>query len=459
MVALTGRLPLEQRLHQFVDELRARGVPVSIVERVDAMRAVATTDLAHPTRLHTELGATLVKNAEHLAVFDEVFHLFFRTAAPGRTTTPDPVPDLADAVHTVLETGDAALARRVAQDAVTRFARIEPGRRVAGVLYERWTLDGLELDDAVERAGDGNVEGVGGSGGGGSGGGGGPAGPSPAARNAELLRQQVVAVIRERMVADRGPADVARVLRTPLAADVDLTAASVAQLAEIEASMPELQRRLATTLLRRRRRARGPLDVRATLRRSMATGGVPVTLVQRPPRPTKPRLFVLADMSGSVAAFAAFSTGLMAAMAPSFSGLRAFAFVRDVVEVTDVVGPARSAPAAARAVRATLAATSLGPSTDYGRALTQFHAAVRGGLGHRSTVLVLGDARGNFAPARTEVLAEIARRAGSVYWLNPEPVSLWGSGDSDAPSYAPHCTAMVSCRTVADLRRFVARLD
>lgn len=464
------RLALEERLHQFVDELRARGLPVSMVERVDAMRAVAGTDLSHRSRLHTELGATLVKNADHLAVFDEVFHLFFRSTATDRraadaTTRPgapdQPVPlDLDRALRTVLHSGSEALARLVAEQAVTQFARFETGRRVAGVMYEEWTLRGLKFAETVEQlaaestgAGEGSGPGSGGADGRG-------AGNAPGLRDhAEALRRQVVEVIRERMIADRGAADVARTLRTPLAADVDLTMANAAQLAEIETSMPALQRKLATTLLRRRRRARGALDVRATLRRAMATGGVPVTLVERPPRPTKPQLFVLADMSGSVAAFAAFSIGLMSAMAPLFSGLRTFAFVRDAVEVTDVVRQARTSRDATQAVRATIERTSLGTSTDYGRSLTMFRDAVLPSLGHRSTVLVLGDARGNYAPARAPALADLARRAGSVYWLNPEPVSLWGSGDSLAHVYAPHCTDMVSCRTVADLRRFVERLD
>ena len=184
-----------------------------------------------------------------------------------------------------------------------------------------------------------------------------------------------------------------------------------------------------------------------------------MTLVERPPRPTKPQLFVLADMSGSVANFAAFSISLMSAMAPLFSGLRTFAFVRDAVEVTDVVRQARTSRDAARAILATLSQASLGGSTDYGRSLTTFRDTVLSSLGHRSTVLVLGDARGNYQPARATALADVTRRAGSVYWLNPEPVSLWGSGDSLAPVYAPHCTDLVRCRTVADLRRFVDRLD
>jgi uncharacterized protein with von Willebrand factor type A (vWA) domain len=79
-----------------------------------------------------------------------------------------------------------------------------------------------------------------------------------------------------------------------------------------------------------------------------------------------------------------------------------------------------SSVAAADSVRAAVARSSLRNYTDYGRSLVRFHDAVHSELGHRSTVLVLGDAQGNNLAAGTWALAAIARRAGSVYWLNPE---------------------------------------
>jgi hypothetical protein len=448
---VSARAPLAERLHLFVDELRARGLPISMVERVDAMRAAELADLADRHALHTNLGATLVKNGEHLEVFDEVFDIFFRMSAPGladadaddagaagdtaRLTRPATGPhaeplDLEDAVRRVLSDGAPALARQVAEHAVARFGRFEPGRPAGGVMYERWTLEGLGLDDR----------------------------PPGTDKNVDLIRREVASVIRELLVADRGAAAVARTLRTPLTADLDVSMASPAQLAEIERTMLPLQRKLATNLMRRRRRATGTLDVRATLRRSMATGGVPVRLVAKPPRPTKPQLYVLADMSGSVASFAAFSICLMAAMGEAFSRLRTFGFVQDAVEVTELLTTADSTAAAAHAVRAAIARSSLGNYTDYGRSLVRFHDAVHGELGHRSTVLILGDARGNNLPARTSALAAIAERAGSVYWLNPEPSTMWGTGDSLVRVYAPFCSDVINCRSVNDLRRFVESL-
>jgi hypothetical protein len=163
-------------------------------------------------------------------------------------------------------------------------------------------------------------------------------------------------------------------------------------------------------------------------------------------------------MSGSVGNFAAFAVSLVAAMSPLFSRLRTFAFIDQAAEVTDAFRQVRGPGQAVAAMRDYVTAGELGDSTDYGRALRQFHAAVGQELEHRATVLIFGDARGNFRPAGEATLAKIARRAGSVYWLNPERRAQWNTGDSMMSAYEPHCTAAVTCQTLNDLRGFIEQL-
>jgi uncharacterized protein with von Willebrand factor type A (vWA) domain len=481
---LGERGALVERLHSFVDELRGRGLPVSVGERIDAMRAVEGVELETPHGLHTALQATLVKSAEHLSAFDEVFRLYFQLdlPAPARRIdaaedgqAPGPLTstplDLEHALRTVLRDGSEVLARMIAEQAVARFARFEAGHPVAGILYESRTVNGLRLDQVrAELAGAGQAGGDG-AGSAPAAGTGGPSGQSGTGRqlgfaqardaiaeHAELVRQQIREVIRELLVADRGLAAVAKTLRTPLPTDVVIASASPAQMAEIERVLAPLQRKLATSMMRKRRSRHGPLDVRATLRASMATGGIPVRVVHRRPVPTKPKLYVLADMSGSVATFAAFTITLVSGMAALFSQLRTFAFVENTVEVTELFRENNDPVQAVKAMNNLRGLNFLDASTDYGRALRQFHREVGPHLGRRSTVLIFGDARGNFRPAQESTLAQIAKNAGALYWLNPEREQYWGSGDSLMNVYAPHCTEAVSCRTLSDLRRFVENL-
>ena len=201
---------------------------------------------------------------------------------------------------------------------------------------------------------------------------------------AELLRGQVRKAIRGLLVADRGADAVAKTLRQPLTADIDISRASREQLAEVQRVMTPIQHKLATRVMRKRRSRTDLIDVRATLRASVATGGVPVKVVHRKPRPTKPHLYVLADVSGSVATFAAFTVTLVSAMSQLFSRLRTFAFIENAAEVTDTFRLVRGPEHAIAAMRDYVTAGELGSYTDYGRALRQFHATVGQELEHRS---------------------------------------------------------------------------
>src|SRR3954470_11660023 len=70
-------------LQGFVHELRLAGLPVSMTENLDAMRAVEHVPLEDRDSFKTALGATLVKNHGHHKVFDTVFEVYFSIFSPG----------------------------------------------------------------------------------------------------------------------------------------------------------------------------------------------------------------------------------------------------------------------------------------------------------------------------------------------------------------------------------------
>jgi hypothetical protein len=73
-------------------------------------------------------------------------------------------------------------------------------------------------------------------------------------------------------------------------------------------------------------------------------------------------------------------------------------------------------------------------------------------------VIVLGDGRGNFFDPRVERFRDIARRAGRVIWLNPEPSESWGEGDSEMRRFAPHCWRVWRLGSLDDLTRVAEAL-
>ncbi|HEY6787495.1 MAG TPA: hypothetical protein VI365_09300, partial [Trebonia sp.] len=221
----SGISPLE-RIHRFIDELRARGVPVSMVERLDAMRAADIAELDQADGLRTALRCTLIKSPDHLSVFEEVYDLYFspashRPATPaGQPDAARPPLDLERAVIAVLRDGSEELARQVAEQAIGEFVQFEAGRPVAGVMYERATLAGLRLEELAARQLTEAAAGLRG-----------PGTPgqhlhlefrrTEITARAEYLKSQVRRVIRELLVADRGADAVAKTLRQPLTADLD----------------------------------------------------------------------------------------------------------------------------------------------------------------------------------------------------------------------------------------------
>ena len=61
----------------FIDELRAAGVPVSMVEAIDGMRAVEAIEIGDRIALRETLRATLIKNLRHERAFDTAFDVYF----------------------------------------------------------------------------------------------------------------------------------------------------------------------------------------------------------------------------------------------------------------------------------------------------------------------------------------------------------------------------------------------
>ena len=70
-------------LQGFVHELRAAGLPVSMTENLDAMRALEYVDISDREVFRTVLATTLVKHHRHQRAFDVVFNVYFSLYSHG----------------------------------------------------------------------------------------------------------------------------------------------------------------------------------------------------------------------------------------------------------------------------------------------------------------------------------------------------------------------------------------
>ena len=478
--------PLLDLLNGFIVELRAAGLPVSLTENLDAMEAVTHIPIDDREAFKFALGATLVKHQAHWRAFEVVFEVYFAIRGPEYEIASDGGSDdgdgdsedgigqeggaptgggggmaalspeeLAEMLFRALMNGNDSLLRALARQAVVRYAGMEPGRPVGGTYYLYRTLRNLDLDGVLDRLMEASRDEA----------------PGDYTTLEERLerdefrdrierfKQEIESEIRRRLVADRGVDAMARTLRKPLPEDVDFMHASREEMANLRRALYPLTRKLAARLARKRKHGRrGPLDFRSTMRHSLSYGGVPAEPKFRHPRPSKPEIMVVADISGSVAAFARFTLHLLYAVSNQFSKVRSFVFIDGLDEVTGFFERAEDIGEAVHRVNTEADVVWVDGHSDYGHAFGVFWERYGREIGPRTTVLILGDARNNYHASQSWILKEVEHKARKVFWLNPEPRAYWDTGDSILGEYANHCDGTYEVRNLRQLEGFVENL-
>lgn len=470
---------VETALLEFFHRLRDASVPVSMVEVLDAFACLRHIDLAERGQLRAALAATLVKRAQDRHAFEVLFDVCFpltagetagggrageRTAngellgeaGSGRLPGGEPDDDLGAAaglppsdqlLRELLEAfqqGDEGALRALASLAVERFGGLEAQPQASERYYMYRILRQLELYRLIQAAlaGQGEADG---------------SEREELSRRIDDFRRLLAQQIRQRLSARIGAGQAAELYRDRQLDDVDFLGANASQLRELRSAVAPLARKLASRAARKRRRRRhGRLDVRRTMRRSLSYGGVPVDPAFRAVHASKPDLYVLADVSGSVVEFAKFTLSLLQAMNQEFAKMRSFAFVDGVDEVTSLLSDGggdfmdlRGAFARARVVWAD-------GHSDHGNVFSRFAELYGADLDARSTLVIMGDARNNYREPGLTTLRELHSRVRKLYWLNPEPRREWDTTDSLIGLYATCCDQVFEVR---NLRQLSACID
>src|SRR5687767_5357528 len=468
----------------FIVELRNAGLPVSLTENLDAMEAIKHIPLEDRDAFKYALAATLVKNNGHWKTFETVFEVYFSMRGPHYKIADLDADDeklaemiaemmgqqqnqqgggmegmspeeLAEMLYKAMQNADEAMMRAIARQAVQRFSGMEPGRPVGGTYYLYRTLRNLDLDGILERlmeeaqnTADGGMTDL----------------EERLARDEyedriDKMKKEIEAEIRRRLVADRGAEAMAKTLRKPLPEEVDFMHASREELTMLRRAIYPLTRKLAVRLARKRRHGRkGPLDFRSTVRHSLSYGGVPAEPKFKYPRPAKPEIVVIADISGSVAAFARFTLQFVYAISSQFSKVRSFVFIDGIDEVTSYFEGVEDVMDAVHRINTEADVIWVDGHSDYGHAFETFWGRWGKEITKKSTVIFLGDARNNYHASQAWVVKEIEQRARHVYWLNPEPKAYWDTGDSIVSEYGAHCNGVFECRNLKQLEKFVEQL-
>lgn len=440
-----------ERLTSFAEELRAIGIPVSLVEVIDAAEALKHADLTTSDGLRAALAATMVKSPRHRDAFDRAFDVFFALGGTvgERTESDEPTLEaLRTSIAGALDAGDRDQLRALIRALVDEYGRQDAAGTIGGTYFAYRILRRLDPDTLrgmlVESASEGRdplLDRIAGD---------------RADRLIAMLRNDVQQEVLRRLIEERGSQSVARSFRQPLVEDLDLQHATRDEVEAIARAVAPLARKLATRLSQRRRQgSAGRLDVRRTIRRSLAHGGALAEPQFRSPRVAKPRIVLLCDTSGSMATFSRFAMQLTQAIASELAGVRSFVFVEGVDEVTSLFAPDRDFDDSLQRIASEADVYRSDGHSDYGRAFSEFVDRYGDAITARTTVIITGDARTNYREPAADRFEEMRWRARAVFWLNPEPERFWDTGDSEMRSYAPSCDRVAEVRTLRQLERFV----
>ncbi|OBH66806.1 hypothetical protein A5621_27320 [Mycobacterium colombiense] len=456
----------------FVEALRGAGISVGPSETVDAGRVMATLGLGDRKVLREGLACAVLRRSDHRETYDAMFDLWFPAALGARAVVTDDEADespdddalpaddveamrqmLADLLteNPDLADMDERLVAMIAQ-IVEAYGKYSSSRGPSFSSYQ--ALKAMALDELEGKLLAGLLASYGEE-------------PTPsqeeiakalAAQRISQLRKLVDSETKRRTAEQLGRDHVQMYGIPQLSENVEFLRASGDQLRQMRRVVAPLARTLATRLAARRRRARaGSIDLRKTLRKSMSTGGVPIDVVLAKPRPARPELVVLCDVSGSVAGFSHFTLLLVHALRQQFSRVRVFAFIDTTDEVTHMFGPEADLAVAIQRITRESGVYSRDGHSDYGNAFASFVQAFPNVLSPRTSLLVLGDGRTNYRNPEIELLTHMVTASRHAHWLNPEPKHLWGSGDSAVPRYQ-EVIPMHECRSAKQLAAVIDQL-
>jgi uncharacterized protein with von Willebrand factor type A (vWA) domain len=476
---------MEQRIVDFIAGLRALGVRVSIAESSDAFRAVEQVGVMDRDTFRLALRTTLIKEPQDVPTFERLFPLYFGSGGPPLVNPQEGLSrEEQEMLRAALQSLLSALSRAADADNPSS-RRLTPQELAQLARLLQMLLSGQgpsreEMQAAAQRAGVQRAT-------------------HPAQQpwlTQRMLRemgwqqlQEALQALLEQlarmgmsrealqrlqeMVGENQQAlmeQVAQFVGQSLArqavenprpqAGPDLMQRPFRSLTPSE--MAELRnqvRRLAAQLrsraaLRQRRGQEGTLDAKATIRANLRYAGVPVELRFKR-RHLKPRLVLICDISTSVRHCAEFMLHLIYELQDQVAKARSFAFIDHLEEISERFTESRPEVA----VRQVLEEMPPGSyNTDLGFSLATFCHDYLDAVDRRTTVIVVGDGRNNYNDPCLDSFQAIKRRAKRVLWFNPEPLPLWGMGDSDMYQYMPLCDAVHQVSNLAELADAVDRL-
>jgi uncharacterized protein with von Willebrand factor type A (vWA) domain len=455
---------MEERILKFVSALRASGVRVSLAESADAFDAINHMGVKNRETFRLSLRTTLVKDANDIPIFEELFPLFFGEGdtPPMMNLSDDLTPDEAQMLAQALRQFNDQLRKmlqklingeQLSQEELDRLSRMVGLNQASDLRYREWMVQRMkkalrfrEVQEALRELAElmaqmgmdkERVEQM----------------RRLLQANQQAMEDQLRQYAGQRIaenMSQKPPEDaLSNLMDRPFSSlsdhDMERLRKEVQRLAAV------LRTRVA---LRQKRAKTGQLDAKATIRANLKHGSVPI-LIKHRDRTLKPKLVVICDVSTSMRSCSELMLSLLYAMQDQISKTYAFAFIDHL----EFISPDFETREASDAVSQVLERMPAGYyNTDLGYSLENFSEDFMHTVDGRTTFIIVGDGRNNYNDPRLDLFTMVSRRTRRTIWLNPEAVALWGTGDSDMLKYAPNCDVVLQAGTLTELTAAVDKL-
>lgn len=438
---------MSEFLRDFIKVLRASDVRISTAEAIDAMRASTIIGLEDKAMLKVSLSQSLAKSLREKEIFDECYNNFFKEDYMNLSSKKDYENvdtslenesfdernnDLEELYNSSdknsLKTSMALASQEVGLRNIRLFTQTGMFTRK---ILEFMGLEKLNNDIfQASRDGDNNRE-----------------------EELKEIREKIRLEIRdyvEHQLKLR-TSESGRQLREEALSQVRLSQIDKSDFVLMSNIVRKMAKRLIALHSRRKRKAnRGMLDVRSTIRVNQEYDGLLFKTLWKRKKVDRPKVITLCDVSGSVANYARFFLMFLYSLTEVLPNIRSFAFSNNAGEVTDLFDT--------KDIETASAETLLlhgGGSTDYGNSISDLEGFIENDIDRKTTIIILGDGRSNYSDPRTDIMKSLHEKSKRIIFLNPEPKSLWGTGDSEMNRYVPYCHKAKSCSSLVDLEKVV----
>ena len=438
-------------LRDFIHILRSSDLRVSTSESIDAMNVVSEIGLEDRSLLKHSLSFSLAKTLREKEIFSECFDNFFEEnymninedkltqkndEKDSELNNPDALDKNENSLEKLYNNSDKT-SLITAMALAARDANLQDIRLFTQVgMFTRKIFDEMGLEklnnDIFQASREGN---------------------NKREKKLKNIRERLRLEIREYIEnqVKLRTSNTGVQLREDALSQMRLTQADKSDYKIMSGIIKKMARRLISVHSRRKRKSqRGLLDVRSTIRANQEYDGILFETIWKKTKVDRPKIVALCDVSGSVANVSRFFLMFLHSLTEILPNVRTFAFSNKAGEVTDLFENKDIEVAAAETLL-----LNGGGSTDYGQAFVDLEGLLENNIDRKTTVIILGDARSNYGDPRCDVLKTIQEKSKRIIFLNPEPKSVWGTGDSEMMRFVPYCSKSKVCSSLFDLERVV----